>query len=256
MGKPALLERLQRNKAHVRKRLEIDLAWAARANPPSIARRAWLRQHLEKQSGRCHYCRIAMRRRLNEPDRHPTIDHFIPLCEGGPDAFENTVAACAACNNAKGSLLPEDFQASTFLNARKQIVNTPPDRLSVAIGNKYYDQDVLRRGLTILFNDRELGNVEEYCLSEGWVAVPAGKAKTKTGRPVTIKKYGKLIVQFKDNKSVARTNKIPLASRDSSQTPPNSSHRTRSRSVNLHERPQDIVVIIKQPHEKCTVKRT
>lgn len=81
------------------------------------------------------------------------------------------------------------------------MANTPPDRLSVAIGNKYYDPDVLRRGLTILFNNRELSNVEEYCLSEGWIAVPAGKAKTKAGRPVTIKKYGKIVVRFKDDKS-------------------------------------------------------
>ncbi len=140
-----------------------------------------------------------MRMRANEPHRYPTIDHIIPLSLGGPDTFENTVAACTPCNSAKANLLPAEFQSSAFLTARRQFVNTPPNRLSLDIGNNHYDRDAIARGVRIFFNGREISNVEEYCVSEGWVAIPAGKAKTRAGRPVTIRRHGTIAVRFHDD---------------------------------------------------------
>ncbi len=36
-----------------------------------------------------------------------TRDHVMPQCQGGPDIWENVVAACAACNSRKGGRTPE-----------------------------------------------------------------------------------------------------------------------------------------------------
>ena len=64
--------------------------------------------------------------------------------------------------------------------------DTPPDRLSVNPDSPYYDADLLERGIGIRFKGVEKTNVEEYCVSEGWVKVAAGNAKDRFGRPMTI----------------------------------------------------------------------
>ena len=64
--------------------------------------------------------------------------------------------------------------------------DTPPDRLSVDPSSPYHDADVLQRGVGIRFKGEEKTNVEEYCVSEGWVKVAAGNAKDRFGRPMTI----------------------------------------------------------------------
>ena len=48
-----------------------------------------------------------------------------------------------------------------------------PDRLSIDPRSPHFAQDLLERGITILFNGKERFDVEEYCLSEGWIKVPA-----------------------------------------------------------------------------------
>ena len=58
-----------------------------------------------------------------------------------------------------------------------------PDRLSVDPRSPHFAQDLLERGITILFNGQERFDVEEYCLSEGWIKVPAGKTVDRRGRP-------------------------------------------------------------------------
>ena len=54
--------------------------------------------------------------------------------------------------------------------------DTPPDRLSNNPKSPYYDADVLARDVGIRFAGQEKTNVEEYCVSEGWVRVSLGKA--------------------------------------------------------------------------------
>lgn len=61
-----------------------------------------------------------------------------------------------------------------------------PDRLSVNPDSPFYDADVLARDIGIRFKGVEKNNVEEYCVSEGWVKVAAGTAKDRFGRPMTI----------------------------------------------------------------------
>ena len=67
---------------------------------------------------------------------------------------------------------------------------TPPDRLSLNPRSPHFDADLLRRGIGIRFKGVEKTNVEEYCVSEGWIRVAAGKAVDRHGHPVTIKLNG------------------------------------------------------------------
>ncbi len=66
----------------------------------------------------------------------------------------------------------------------------PPDRLSTDPRSPHYDEDVLARDVRIVFNGAEKTNVEEYCVSEGWIRVAAGKSKDRFGNPMTIKLKG------------------------------------------------------------------
>ena len=65
-----------------------------------------------------------------------------------------------------------------------------PDRLSVNPGSPYYNEDILRREVGIRFNGKEKTNVEEYCVSEGWIRVAAGSSKDRHGQPLTLKLKG------------------------------------------------------------------
>jgi len=67
-----------------------------------------------------------------------------------------------------------------------------PDRLSTDPGSPHYDEALLERGIGIRFNERERSDVEEYCVSEGWVKVPAGKTVDRRGRPLLLKLKGKV----------------------------------------------------------------
>jgi hypothetical protein len=73
-----------------------------------------------------------------------------------------------------------------------------PDRLSVDPKSPYYNADVLARDIGIRFKGVEKDNVEEYCVSEGWVRVPAGTAKDRFGNPMTIKLSGPVEPYFRD----------------------------------------------------------
>jgi hypothetical protein len=67
-----------------------------------------------------------------------------------------------------------------------------PDRLSVDPRSPHFAADLLERGITILFNGKERFDVEEYCISEGWIKVPAGKTVDRRGRPLLIKLKGEV----------------------------------------------------------------
>jgi hypothetical protein len=70
------------------------------------------------------------------------------------------------------------------------MTDTPPDRLSVNPRSPLYDADLLSRGVGIRFNGVEKTNVEEYCISEGWIRVAAGRAMDRKGNPITLKLKG------------------------------------------------------------------
>jgi len=73
----------------------------------------------------------------------------------------------------------------------------PPDRLSSAPKSPFHDATLLARGVGIRFNGVEKNNVEEYCVSEGWVRLAVGNTKDRQGRPLTIKLVGKVEPYFR-----------------------------------------------------------
>jgi hypothetical protein len=75
-----------------------------------------------------------------------------------------------------------------------------PDHLSTDPRSPHYNADVLAREIGIRFNGAEKTNVEEYCVSEGWIRVPAGKAKDRFGNPLTIKLKGTVEPYFREKK--------------------------------------------------------
>jgi uncharacterized protein DUF3297 len=79
--------------------------------------------------------------------------------------------------------------------------DTPPDRLSNDPRSPPYDAEALSRELGIGFKGAEKTNVEEYCVSEGWVRVAAGNAKDRFGNPLTIKLTGSVEPYFHNPKS-------------------------------------------------------
>ena len=67
-----------------------------------------------------------------------------------------------------------------------------PDRLSVDRRSPHYVAAVLEHPIRIRVNDKERKDVQEYCISEGWVKVPAGKTVDRKGHPMLIKLHGKV----------------------------------------------------------------
>jgi hypothetical protein len=73
----------------------------------------------------------------------------------------------------------------------------PPDRLARNPKSPHYDAAVLERGVGVRFKGVEKTNVEEYCVSEGWVRLAVGKAVDRTGAPMTIKLQGAVEPYFR-----------------------------------------------------------
>ena len=67
-----------------------------------------------------------------------------------------------------------------------------PDRLSIDPASPNYLAAVVEHEIGIRLNGKERFDVEEYCISEGWVKVPAGRALDRKGKPLTIKLKGKV----------------------------------------------------------------
>ena len=80
----------------------------------------------------------------------------------------------------------------------KKKADLPPDRLSLSPLSKYFDESLLQRGVGIRFKGVEKTNVEEYCISESWIRVPAGKARDRRGNPMTVKLNGPVEAWYYD----------------------------------------------------------
>lgn len=76
-----------------------------------------------------------------------------------------------------------------------------PDRLCNDPRSPFFNAEVLSREVGIRFKGVEKTNVEEYCVSEGWIRVAAGKALDRYGNPLTIKLTGTVEPYFKDRKA-------------------------------------------------------
>ncbi|MBK9198872.1 DUF3297 family protein [Candidatus Skiveiella danica] len=67
-----------------------------------------------------------------------------------------------------------------------------PDHLSIDPSSPFFVAAVFEHDVGIRFNDKERLDVEEYCISEGWVKVPAGKTLDRRGKPLLIKLKGRV----------------------------------------------------------------
>jgi hypothetical protein len=76
--------------------------------------------------------------------------------------------------------------------------DTPPDHLCNDPGSPFYDEAALGRGIGIRFKGIERHNVEEYCISEGWVRMAVGKTVDRHGKPLTMKMQGPVEAWFRD----------------------------------------------------------
>lgn len=82
----------------------------------------WRWKHFKRQEGRCAYCGRAMVLGPTNARNLATLDHVLPLSRGGLHHWENTVAACKACNHYKGDMTADEFLNSDALN------ESAPDR--------------------------------------------------------------------------------------------------------------------------------
>lgn len=76
--------------------------------------------------------------------------------------------------------------------------NAFPDRLSVDPASRWFDEKLLARNIGIRLNGVERTNVEEYCISEGWIRATVGKALDRRGRALTMQLKGTVEPFFKD----------------------------------------------------------
>ncbi len=78
------------------------------------------------------------------------------------------------------------------------MTDTPPDRLAIDPQSPYHDADVLARGVGVRFKGVEKTNVDEYCVSEGWVRLSVGTTVNRQGKPITVKLNGEVEPYFRD----------------------------------------------------------
>ena len=73
-----------------------------------------------------------------------------------------------------------------------------PDRLSVNPNSPFYDADVLSRNVGVRFKGEDKTNVEEYCVSEGWVRLAVGNSRDRKGNQLTVKLQGPVEPYFRE----------------------------------------------------------
>jgi hypothetical protein len=61
---------------------------------------------------------------------------------------------------------------------------TLPDRLSVNPRSPHHVAAIFEHDIGIKINGKERFDVEEYCISEGWIKVAAHKALDRRGQPL------------------------------------------------------------------------
>src|SRR5450755_3412320 len=102
---------------------------------------------------------------------------------------------------SKNNFIAAMLQKPSSQSKRFSMSDTPPDRLCNDPRSPYFNEEALARDVGIRFKGVEKTNVEEYCVSEGWVRVAAGNAKDRFGNPLTIKLTGTVEPYFKNKKA-------------------------------------------------------
>ena len=78
------------------------------------------------------------------------------------------------------------------------MTDAPPDRLSTNPKSPFYDADVLAKNVGVRFKGVDKTNVDEYCVSEGWVRLAVGTTRDRKGDPLTVKLQGPVEPYFRD----------------------------------------------------------
>ncbi|KPL69581.1 hypothetical protein SZ64_16675 [Erythrobacter sp. SG61-1L] len=76
--------------------------------------------------------------------------------------------------------------------------DVPPDHLSINPTSPFFDAEKLQRGIGIRFKGTVRTNVDEYCISEGWVKVQAGRTVDRKGNPLLVKLNGPVEAWYED----------------------------------------------------------
>ncbi len=78
------------------------------------------------------------------------------------------------------------------------MTDTLPDRLCADPNSPFYNAEMLDRGVGVRFNGVDKNNVQEYCVSEGWVRLAVGKTVDRKGNPLTVKYTGQVEPYWRD----------------------------------------------------------
>lgn len=101
-----------RDQMRALERLNRRVRRARMRSSPALDRALWA-DVFARAEGRCQACGIdtpAELRGGKEPNS-PTLDHIVPLSQGGAHALENCQCLCRSCNNLKGRKSVPEFLA-------------------------------------------------------------------------------------------------------------------------------------------------
>ncbi len=98
---------------------------------------------------------------------------------------------------SRGTESLEDRHDRRRRRPRPTPADTPPDRLSNNPSSPHYNEAMLARGIGIRFKGVERNNVDEYCVSEGWVRLSVAGSRDRFGNPITIKQQGEVVPYFR-----------------------------------------------------------
>ncbi len=87
---------------------------------------------------------------------------------------------------------PTDATAAAATTTKANTTAPLPDRLSTDPRSPHYVAAIFEKEIGIHFNGKERFDVEEYCISEGWIRVPAGRSVDRKGQPLMIKLKGQV----------------------------------------------------------------
>lgn len=104
----------------------------------------------------------------------------------GRAGIQAGIRAASETNAPHGQGLGDNFTTMNDTATRPPL----PDRLSIDPSSPFHNRDVFQHDVGIRFNDKDRTDVEEYCISEGWIKVAAGKTLDRKGRPMLIKLKG------------------------------------------------------------------
>ena len=134
---------------------------------------------------------------VNGNNVHPLYQYLKNERSGllGPSSGQGGRAVCA---DGEAGGIEKGNRGAAVNEKNEAVTDQLPDRLSTDPKSPYYNEEVLSRDVGIRFKGVEKTNVEEYCISEGWVRVTAGNAKDRYGNPLTIKVHGPVEPYFRD----------------------------------------------------------